>query len=62
MDLLWNLESIGITDSPLTTEDEQALEIFNNTNKFENGKYLVSWPWKESDPSLPEITNWPLVA
>ena len=54
LDIFWNLESIGITDSPLTTDDKQALEIFNNTVKFENGRYLVSWPWINSDPSLPE--------
>ena len=30
------------------------MEIFNNTVKFDNGRYLVSWPWKESNPLLPE--------
>lgn len=54
LDLFWNLESIGITNLPLTTDDKQALEIFNSTVKFENGKYLVSWTWKESNPSLLE--------
>ena len=38
LDIFWNLESIGITDSPLITDDKQALEIFNNTVKFENGR------------------------
>lgn len=54
LDIFWNLESIGIVDSPLNTDDKRAMEIFNNTVKFDNGRYLVSWPWKESNPLLPE--------
>ena len=44
LDIFWNLESIGIMDSPLTSDDNQALEMFNNTVKFDNGKYFVSGP------------------
>ena len=54
LDIFWNLESIGITDSPSTSDDDKALEMFNNTIKFEDGRYLVIWPWKESHPSLPD--------
>ena len=54
LDIFWNLESIGIIDSPSTSDDDKALEMFNNTVKFEDGRYLVTWPWKESHPSLPE--------
>ena len=54
LDIFWNLESIGITDSSLNTDDKRAMEIFNNIVKFDNGRYLVSWPWKESNPLLPE--------
>jgi len=54
LDIFWNLESIGIVDSPLTSDDDQALETFNSTVKFDNGRYQVSWPWKESCPMLPE--------
>jgi len=50
----WNLESIGIVYSPLSSDDDGALEIFNNSVKFEDGRYMVSWPWKESPQLLPE--------
>lgn len=50
----WNLESIGIVDSPLTSDDDRALEMFNSTVKFDSGRYLVSWPWKESPQLLPD--------
>jgi len=50
----WNLKSIGIVDSPLSSDDDQALEIFNNSVKFEDGQYMVSWPWKESPQLLME--------
>ena len=41
-------------DSPLTSDDDQALEMFNSTVKFDNGRYLVSWPWKEPPQLLPD--------
>lgn len=50
---LWNLESIGITDSINTTKDEEVLKHFNETTKFTNGRYSVCWPWKEFPPNLP---------
>ncbi|XP_078334132.1 uncharacterized protein LOC144625796 [Crassostrea virginica] len=54
IDDFWNLETIGIQDSPHTLDDEQALEIFNRTLKMENNRYQVTWPWKEEFPELPE--------
>lgn len=50
---LWDLESIGITDSPKTTRDEEAVNQFNETIQYENERYHVQWPWTESQPSLP---------
>ena len=50
----WRLESIGINDSPLDSDNEKALKIFNNTLKFEDNRYQVSWPWKEDKSVLPE--------
>lgn len=50
----WNLESIGITDSPTTCNDELALENFTKTVKFTDGRYMVTWPWRESAPDLPQ--------
>ena len=41
-------------DSPLTSDDDRALEMFNSTVKFDSGRYLVSWPWKESPQLLPD--------
>ena len=49
---LWNLEKIGITDSPYVKEDDKALEHFNNTIIYQGSRYLVTWPWKYSRPNL----------
>lgn len=53
MDLesFWSLETIGIHDNPHVTE---ALAHFNRTISFRNGRYEVSWPWKDDDFILPE--------
>ncbi|MCP3664087.1 MAG: hypothetical protein GY696_16625, partial [Gammaproteobacteria bacterium] len=40
------LESIGIRDSPYTLDDDVALETFNRTLQYHNGRYYVQWPWK----------------
>ena len=50
----WRLESIGINDSPLDSDNEKALNIFNKTLKFEDDRYKVTWPWKEDKSCLPE--------
>ena len=47
IELFWNLESLGITESPSTSDDDVALDHFNNTVK-------LTWPWKEKNPDLPE--------
>ncbi|MEW8547947.1 MAG: aspartyl protease family protein, partial [Candidatus Thiodiazotropha sp.] len=49
----WNVEGIGITDSPTSSDDERALQQFNDTLKYEDGRYQVTWPWKETNPELP---------
>ncbi len=49
----WNVEGIGITDNPNTSDDERAMEQFNDTLKFEDGRYHVTWPWKDENPDLP---------
>ncbi|KAF0154889.1 MAG: Pao retrotransposon peptidase domain-containing protein [Ignavibacteria bacterium] len=49
----WSLESIGIKDSPYENDDDKALRNFNDTIKFENSRYYVTWPWKERYPHLP---------
>ena len=50
----WRLESIGIMDSPVDSDKDKALKIFNKTLRFEDKKYRVTWPWKEDKSCLPE--------
>lgn len=49
---LWELESIGITDSPKVTRDGEALNYFNRTTKLVDNRYQVSWPWNDHPPRL----------
>jgi hypothetical protein len=44
---LWNLESIGITDDPVKTDDDEAAQQFAKTVYYENGRYQVQLPWIE---------------
>ena len=50
----WRLETIGINDSPNVTDDDVALEQFNNSICFQKGRYYVRWPWKYDYLDLPE--------
>ncbi|XP_049887000.1 uncharacterized protein LOC126381584 [Pectinophora gossypiella] len=50
---LWDLESIGIIDSPKSNRDEEAINNFNETTDFFENRYRVSWPWKQYPPNLP---------
>ena len=43
---LWCLENIGISDPPFGDSDDEALQKFNETVKFDDGRYQVTWPWK----------------
>lgn len=58
MDTFWNLDSIGIKDSPYVTDDDVASQHFHNTIRMVNGRYEVTWPWKSDDRDLPD--NYPL--
>ena len=49
----WNNESIGVYEDPGTTKDEIVKRNFKETVKFENGRYQVTWPWKDKPPDLP---------
>ena len=42
----WDLETIGIKESPHDSDDGKALEHFERTVQFVNGRYVVSLPWK----------------
>ena len=50
----WQLETIGIRDCPVENYDEGALIKFNDTVRFIDGRYFVSWPWRNDEPQLPE--------
>ncbi|XP_035213351.1 uncharacterized protein LOC118187270 [Stegodyphus dumicola] len=43
----FDLESIGIRDDPNSYDEDKALEIFNKTVSFKDGRYIVSLPWKK---------------
>ena len=54
----WKLETLGISEPVNVNDDDKALQKFNDTVRFEDGRYQVAWPWKEECPSLP--TNYEL--
>ena len=54
----WKLETLGISEPMCVNDDDKALQKFNDTVRFEDGRYQVTWPWKEEFPSLP--TNYEL--
>ena len=49
----WKLETLGIHDSMAESGDDKALRKFSETVEFEDGRYHVTWPWKEERPMLP---------
>ena len=51
---LWRLESIGISDSQVKSDNSLAFNKFNETLRYENGRYSVTWSWKTEQPNLPE--------
>ena len=50
----WNVESIGILDNVKMSDDEIASQNFKDTVKFDDGRYQVTWPWREEEFQLPE--------
>jgi len=54
LERFWNLELIGIKESPIAVDDDQALDNFNKTIEYTDDRYLVTWPWKDSSPDLPD--------
>ena len=58
LDDFWKLETLGISEPVSVNDDDQALQKFNDTVRFEDGRYQVTWPWKKESPSLP--TNYQL--
>lgn len=52
------LATLGISEPVCVNDDGKALRKFNDTIRFEDGRYEVSLPWKKEPPSLP--TNYEL--
>ena len=50
----WKLESIGINYSPVESDNDVALKEFSETLKYDEGRYTVTWPWKQERPDLPD--------
>ena len=50
----WRLETIGIKESYIGTEDNKANENFNRTVTVNENRYEVTWPWRDENPDLPE--------
>ncbi|XP_060589617.1 uncharacterized protein LOC132744845 [Ruditapes philippinarum] len=50
----WNIEAIGICDKDEMNDDELSMRKFKSTLTFQDGRYSVTWPWKEENPDLPE--------
>ena len=42
----WKLETIRIKEPCKETDDNKALENFNQTVKHKKERYHVQWPWK----------------
>ena len=49
----WNLETIGVIDNQTTKNNELVKQHFKENLTFIDGRYQVTWPWKEENPELP---------
>ncbi|XP_055924458.1 uncharacterized protein LOC129956555 [Argiope bruennichi] len=48
----WELESIGVKDEGITSEEDVNLELFKENICFKNGRYEVGLPWKRDSNEL----------
>ena len=53
VDKLWLLDNIGILDKCNKDLDCKVLEKFNETIVYNDGQYMVQFPWKIPKPNLP---------
>jgi len=54
MEEFWKLETIGITPPDEKEDNGSVMKHFNDTVKKVNGRYQVTWPWRNEDAKLPE--------
>ncbi|KAH7698793.1 Pao retrotransposon peptidase family protein, partial [Aphelenchoides avenae] len=52
LEKLWQWENIGIRDNPQVDDDDVALEQFQKSLRFVDGRYEAGWPWISDDPEL----------
>ena len=46
LERFWDLETIGINDSPHQSDDHAASTLFHESVRHIDGYYEVGWPWK----------------
>ena len=54
LDEVWKLETTGIKKPINDFDDDQAIQNFHDTVRKTNGRYEVTWPWREENPQLPD--------
>ena len=42
----WDVESLGIKESPESNEDDEALQQFYWTLQYKDNCYVLNWPYK----------------
>ena len=52
LEKFWSLESVGINPKDLSNTESEACEKFKKSLKIEDGRYVVSLPWKNNTPPL----------
>uniref|UniRef100_A0A8D8UC74 Peptidase aspartic putative domain-containing protein n=1 Tax=Cacopsylla melanoneura TaxID=428564 RepID=A0A8D8UC74_9HEMI len=56
----WDLDVIGIRDNPHISDDDMALQHFDEHIKYVNKRYHVSLPWKDNEDKHNIQTNFGL--
>uniref|UniRef100_A0A915EF82 Peptidase aspartic putative domain-containing protein n=1 Tax=Ditylenchus dipsaci TaxID=166011 RepID=A0A915EF82_9BILA len=59
LEQFWQLENLGISEDPAENDDETAMELFQKSINFKDGRYCVRWPWKTNAPPLHPTTKLP---
>uniref|UniRef100_A0AC34FGK2 Peptidase aspartic putative domain-containing protein n=1 Tax=Panagrolaimus sp. ES5 TaxID=591445 RepID=A0AC34FGK2_9BILA len=60
-EMFWKLETMGIVDRSVdSVEDEKALKQFEESLKFQDNRYYISWPFKTDHPPLPSNAGYAL--
>ena len=49
---LWTIDNVPKRNIPLSKEDRYALQVMENSKKFENGHYEIALPWRPGSPQL----------